>query len=82
MALKSVCLVHDVPFQAKAKSVEGLKEDISARRQAVLCDLLYDTRQNAKLSDLEQNSLYLQNRTYCVSLHSRLMDEGEHDLLF
>lgn len=60
IALKSLCLVFNVPFQSVLEAVLQTGEEIIKYVHAVVCDLPYNNRWIAELSNSKQDWLSLQ----------------------
>lgn len=81
-ALKSMCLVKDIPLQGLLEVMERSDRGISEGVEGLICDSPFYTRQTAELSDLKQCGLSLHDKGELVLSLLAIMELNTYGHLF
>lgn len=78
IALQTVSMVYNVPFQRLLEAVEQSSGNNRKGLPAVVCDATYNNSFIVKRSNCEYHRLSLQGMSTFVELNSSLIDLGAH----
>lgn len=76
IAIRSPCMLYDVPFKRLLEAVEQSDKYISKGLHAVICDTPCIPRRDVRLSNSEHYRLILQDMSSFLELLSTLMDRA------
>lgn len=80
--MKPMCIMYEVPFQRPLEAPEHSSEYVGEGTHGVICYPSYNTCKIEQPSNLEHDSLGVQNMSGFVELLSPLKDLGAHEYMF